>query len=216
MIGAYIAFAFAVVCFSGAVRQWSFPLAGDRQHRQELTTPFKSPDDPPLVPPSRSNEHLENPANKPDSWSSFDNGLDLSVGSWWSDRTGAFSFRLEMSYSLSYDVAISAQVVRVVDGHGVPLKSQQTWPIPWVDSGSIEPRCPRNGARLDFAQYDRRAWWFASVPKPIKFSAPSALEDGKHQLIVTVRVNGPDGYHVDRRFSIGFSHGRPFFDQLRG
>jgi hypothetical protein len=39
MIGAYIAGLLAVICFVGAMRQWSLPLTGDRPHRRAAADP---------------------------------------------------------------------------------------------------------------------------------------------------------------------------------
>lgn len=54
MIGAYGAGALGLICFFGAVREWTFPLAGDRPHRHRVISPIDS--DKPVSQPTTVEE----------------------------------------------------------------------------------------------------------------------------------------------------------------
>lgn len=118
----------------------------------------------------------------------------------------------------------TAEVVSVLDNDGNARLGPSSWPIPWLEDGSVEPKqILFAGSRiLDFACYDVGAlqadlksthwgdhdhWWFSSLPQPIGFMyrPVRTLADVEAQrFLVTVRIIRADPPNTtDRQFAVG-------------
>lgn len=70
-----------------------------------------------------------------------------------------------------------AEVTSVLDPDGRPAPGRQSWPIPWLDDGSVSPAdlSQAEGRTLDFAWFeageggwpDLASWRFPSLPEPV-------------------------------------------------
>jgi hypothetical protein len=112
----------------------------------------------------------------------------------------------------------TVQVTSILDPDGRPAPGRQSWPVPWLEDGSVAPAdLPQSAGRtLDFAWFDadeghwphRASWRFPSLPEPAVVMykpAPDKEELAAQRFVVTVRIirTEPSANHLDRRFVIG-------------
>ena len=114
-------------------------------------------------------------------------------------------------------------VTGITDPDGRPVPGPQSWPIPWLEDGSVRPaNLPKfDGRTLDFARFNagesdpwpHRAYWlFSSLPEPVGVTydpVRSRGELGAQRFVVTLRIirAEPSANHMDRQFSIGVTTG---------